>query len=305
MTRPNKVVGLAEAAATIADGSVVAIGGHTLRRHPMAMVRELVRQRKRDLHVMGWNNGIDFDLLAAAGVMRTAETSCVSLSQFGLGRNFRRAVERGELAVWDHSETTAIDVFRGAAQGAPFTPALSPLGTSMLANNPRFRVATNPFDGREVVLVEAVRPDVALLHQHMADRYGNVLLDPKPWLDTSFDVYIGRAAKRLIVTVEQIVSDEFVLDNPELTVLPRRYVDAVVKAPFGAHPCACDSRYAYDTDFLQDYVDASLQDETMKEHIASWVEIPEDEYLRRLGPRLLQSLSHPLSAQLSATNGHD
>jgi glutaconate CoA-transferase, subunit A len=305
VTRPEKIVSLQEAVASIKPGMVVALGGHTLRRHPMALVRELIRQKARDLHVMGWNNGIDFDLLAAAGVMKTAETSCVSLSQFGLGRNFRRAVESGRLPVWDHSETTAIDVFRGAAQGAPYTAAISPLGTSLLDHNPRFRTATNPFDGREVVLVEAVHADVALLHLHMADRYGNVLLDAKRWHDNSFDEYIGRSAKRVIVTVEQIVSDEFVLNNPELTVLPRRYVDAVVEVPFGAHPCACDSRYAYDTQFIQEYVDASKTEGTMQEFIASWVDIPEDEYIERLGPRRLQSLSHSLSARLSEASSND
>ncbi len=299
MTRPEKITSLEEAVATIEPGSIVAIGGHTLRRHPMALVRELVRQSKRDLHVMGWNNGIDFDLLAAAGVMRVAETSCVSLSQFGLGRNFRRAVQGGQIRVLDHSETTAIDVFRGAAQGALFTPTLAPLGTDLLGDHPRFRVIESPFDGRQVVLVEAVRADAALLHMHMADRYGNVLLDAKRWNDTSFDEYIGRSAKRVIVTVEQIVSEDFVLNNPELTVLPRRYVDAVVEVPFGAHPCACDSRYAYDTRFLKEYVEASADELAMKEFMESWVEISEPEYLERLGPMRLQGLSHALSAELT------
>ena len=116
----------------------------------------------------------------------------------------------------------------------------------------------------------------------------------RPSMSTSVD-----PLSTVIVTVEQIVSDEFVLNNPELTVLPRRYVDAVIEAPFGAHPCACDSRYEYDTRFLQDYVDASMDEDAMSAFLDSWVKISELEYLERLGPRRLQGLAHRLSANLS------
>ena len=249
---------------------------------------------------MGWNNGIDFDLLAAAGVMRVAETSCVSLSQFGLGRNFRRAVQGGQIRVLDHSETTAIDVFRGRGAGCSFHPDA---GSSLVIRPSRrpspFPGYRKPFHGRQVVLVEPSGPTQPSCTCTWRTATGMSYSTPNGGTTLLSTSTSAARPKRVIVTVEQIVSEDFVLNNPELTVLPRRYVDAVVEVPFGAHPCMCDSRYAYDTRFLKEYVEASADELAMKEFIESWVEISEPEYLERLGPMRLQGLSHALSAELT------
>ena len=135
---------LADAVALINDGDVVGIGGHTARRHPMALVREIVRQRKRRLHVVGWNNGVDMDLLIGAGCVETVETSYIGLGSFGLALNFRRAAEHGRIKVIEHSETTAMDRFRAASIGLPFLPSKTGLGTDMLGTTPSHRLPTAP-----------------------------------------------------------------------------------------------------------------------------------------------------------------
>ena len=293
MARLAKLFEIDKAVATfVHDGATVAIGGHTLRRHPMALVYTLIRQRKSKLHVIGWNSGIDFDMLVGTGCVATAETSCVSLAQFGMGKRFRAAVESGLVRVIDHSETTAIDMFRGAAFGIPFTPTKSPLGTDLPRNNPRMRSVTCPFSGESYVAVQAVRPDVALIHGHYADRWGNVLLNREPWLDTSMDAFIARSAEVVIASVEQIVSDDYVLDHPAQTILPRRYVTAVIEAPFGAHPCACDGWYDYDPVFLEEYsrscTTAVEFDQFMRTHV---VEPSRAEYLAGLGAERVFALA--------------
>ena len=146
----SKVVSLAEAISLVPNGATVALGGHTLRRHPMAAVAEIVRQRKRELHLLGWNSGIDVDLLVGAGCARIVETSYVGISGFGLARNYRRAAELGEIEIREHSEISALDMFRAGSMGIPFMASSVLRGTDVPATNPRIATVTSPFYGSRV-----------------------------------------------------------------------------------------------------------------------------------------------------------
>ena len=284
-TMADLVTSLEEAIAVIPDGASVAIGGHTLRRHPMALVRELIRQRKRDLHLLGWNNGIDMDMLVGAGVARVVETSYVGMGPLGLARNMRRAVEGGRVKTVDHSESTAIDMFRATALGVDFLPNGTPLGTDLMTYNEGLVEIVSPFTGRTYAAVRGVNPDFALIHAHSADKHGNIQLDESRWMDNSVDTYIARSAKHLVVSVEQIVSTDYVRHHPIQTVLPRQFVDAVVHAPFGAHPCCCDSRYGYDQTELRTYYEATRTAETFETYLQEKVFGVDDHwgYLDRVG----------------------
>lgn len=289
----DKVMTMAEAAALVRDGASVAIGGHTLRRHPMAFVHELIRQGKKNLHVLGWNSGVDIDMLVGAGCVKTVETSYVGMGALGLARNYRREVEGGRVDVVEHTETTAIDMFRATSMGLGFLPTKTPLGTDLLNSGARFAQLADPFDGSPYAAVKAAKPDVAVIHAHMADRAGNVQLDEKRWMDNSVDVLVAKSSDTVIVTVEQIVSEEQILFNPLLTILPRVFVTAVVEAPFGAHPCCCDSRYDYDVEFLRYYYDASSSSEAFASFLDEHVRTPADhfDYLEKLGTRRLMAIS--------------
>jgi glutaconate CoA-transferase, subunit A len=282
---PDVVKDIEEAISVIPNGASVAIGGHTLRRHPMALVRELIRQKKRDLHLLGWNNGIDMDMLIGAGVARTVETSYIGMGPLGLAKNLRREVESGRVRMIDHSETTAIDIFRATALGVDFLPNGTPLGTDLMTYNENLVEIVSPFTGRTYAAVKGVKPDFALLHAHSADRHGNIQLDADNWMDNTVDPYIARSAEHLIVSVEQIVSTEHVRSHPLQTVLPRQFTDAVVHAPFGAHPCCCDSRYGYDQEELRTYYAATASAEQFEEYLNDKVFGVEDHwgYLDKVG----------------------
>lgn len=282
---PNRIADLEEAIAVIPDGASVAIGGHTLRRHPMALVRELIRQGKKDLHLLGWNNGIDMDMLVGAGVARVVETSYVGMGPLGLARNMRREVESGRVRTVDHSETTAIDIFRATALGVDFLPNGTPLGTDLMTYNDGLVEITSPFTGRTYAAVRGVSPDFALIHAHASDPHGNVQLDDANWMDNSVDTYIARSAKHVIVSVEEVVSADHVRRHPLRTFLPREYVNAVVHAPFGAHPCCCDARYGYDQEELRRYYEATGSAETLEAYLDERVRGVADhwEYLDRVG----------------------
>jgi glutaconate CoA-transferase subunit A len=281
----SKTASLAEAISLVGDGDVVALGGHTLRRHPMAAVAEIVRQRKRNLHVLGWNSGIDVDLLVGAGCAAIVETSYVGISGFGLARNYRRAAEAGEIEIREHSEISALDMFRAGSMGVPFMASSVLRGSDVPATNPRIATVTSPFSGREYTAVEAAQPDVAIIHAHTADLHGNVQLDAAHWPDNDADIFIGWAGKTTIVTVEQFVSDERIRESPDRTILPRDAVTCVVEAPYGAYPCACDSRYTYDLSWIGDYYEASADREAFGAFLDRWVLAPggHDGFLQLVG----------------------
>jgi glutaconate CoA-transferase subunit A len=296
----EKICSLMEAAALVRDGDVVAIGGHTARRHPMALVRELVRQGRKRLHVAGWNNGIDMDLLIGGGCVATVETSYIGIGSFGLARNYRRWAEAGRLRVIEHSETTAMDRFRAAAIGLGFLTTKTGLGTDLIAHNEHLTEVRDPFTGEPWVAVRALYPDVAVIHAHTADRFGNVQLDAARWHDNSVDVMIAKAARRSIVTVEQIVSEAAIKRAPINTILPRVDVTCVVEAPYGAHPCCCDARYQYDLEHLALYYQRSRTQADFDGYLDAYVRGPADHwaYLDRIGSRRLMAVSTKRSVML-------
>lgn len=291
----EKILTLNEAVSIIKDGDTVAIGGTLLRRHPMALVNEIVRQGKRNLHLLGWNNGIDMDTLIGAGLVRIVESAYIGLASYGLAPNFRRAVENQELVVIENSETTAIDRFRAGSLGLTFFPSKTPLGTVMAKYDPDYKEIICPYTGEKYAALKAWYPDVAIIHAHKADKYGNVQFDKKRAMDNEPDVFIAKSAKKTIVTVEQIVSTEHITETRYLTVLPKLFIEAVVEAPFGAHPCSCDMRYDEDYEYLENYCKMAQDEESFKHFLKEYVLEVKDhyEYLNKIGIKKLLQISGP------------
>ena len=291
----DKRCSMADAVATIQDGDTVAIGGSLIRRHPMAFVFEMIRQGKRNLRLLGWNNAIDMDVLIGAGCVRAVETAYVGMAMLGLAYNFRRAVEEKKLRVFEHSETTAIDAFRAGSMGWTFFPTKTPLGSGIETYNENIRHMDCPYTGETYCLLPAFKPHVAIIHAHLADHLGNVQLDPKRGLDNEIDLLIAKSANKVIVTVEQIVSEEYVYRNPHLTILPKFFVDKLVETPFGAHPTACDCRYDYDLDFLRRYHEMSKDSAGFNAWLEKYVLGPKNhfEYLDLVGLENLFAIERP------------
>jgi glutaconate CoA-transferase subunit A len=238
----------------VADGDTVALGGALSWRQPMAQVREIVRQGRRGLRLIGSAHGIDVDLLVAAGAVRTSELSYVGFEQdFGLAPAYRRACERGEIEIRETCCYTLLQQLRAAEFGAPYMPVRSVLGTDVMHLHPEYREAVSPFDGEPVVLVPALAPEVALIHGSMADRHGNVHLEQPYVLDERY----ARAARAVLVTVERIVGHA-TLREAGIT-LPAQFVTAVAEVPLGAHPTSCYPAYAYDREHIAGYVAAAQE----------------------------------------------
>src|SRR5690349_8512118 len=171
----SKLVDLAAAAALIPSGSSLTIGGSIIRRSPVALIRELIRQEKRGFTVLAYPAGFTTDLLAGAGAVDRVEAVYEGLFQFGFSYNFRRGVESGAIDIRDFSEVAMAARFRAAASGATFAPTDAMLGTGMAEYNPeQVKEITCPFTGRRMHAVPAAESDFTLLHGYTADEYGNV-----------------------------------------------------------------------------------------------------------------------------------
>lgn len=234
---------------------------------PMAVVAPLLRKAPRNLDLVGVPTaGLSFDILIGAGLVRSLETSAVSLGEAGGAPCFMRAIAQGTIVMKD-STCPAIHAGLMAAQkGAPFTTLRGLIGTDLLFQRSDWRVMQNLFsaDPDPVVAIPALHPDVAVFHAPMADREGNVWIGRRRELAA-----MAYASRATFVTVERIV-DHCLLDD-ELTaagVLPSLYIDGVAKAEKGAWPYGLWGEYAPDTAELQRYAQSARTEQGFQQWIS-------------------------------------
>jgi glutaconate CoA-transferase subunit A len=241
---------IAEAIATVADGSTIALGGNTLHRAPSAAVHELIRQKRRGLELVKTAGAYDVDLLCGLGCASAVSAGFVGYeTPFGLAPLYRKAVESGAVEAREHACYTIIAGLRAAGQGVPFMP-LNGLQGSDLVELRGFAKVRDPYSDQDVVVVPAIVPDVAIIHVQQADFDGNARI----WGSVFEDVLMARAARRVILTAEQIVDRAVIAAEPERTTIPSFLVNAVVEAPGGAWPTSCAGLYGYDEAFLEEMI---------------------------------------------------
>ena len=251
-THEDKECSLEELLRHVKQDDCVAVGGGLSWREPMAALRELIRQDTGNLTVVGSAHGIDIDLLCGAGLVAVSGESYVGFEQdFGMAPNYRRACESGQVQVADSCCYTLVQQLRAAISGIPFMPIRSVQGSSFMKLHAEYKTMTCPYTGDELVLVPALQPDIAILHAQFADRHGNLHIEGPPVAD----ILSAKAAKKVIATVEKIVSSE------ELTrkgvTIPYFYVTAISEVAYGAHPTSCYPFYAYDREHTALYYDAA------------------------------------------------
>jgi glutaconate CoA-transferase, subunit A len=250
----SKVTELDRLGDLVSDGETVAIGGGWFANHPMAAVRQLIRAGRRELHAMTVVGSVDIDLLAGAGALGHLSFSMVTLEVFGLAPHVRRGIERQTLSFTELTGLGLLVGLEAQGRGVPFLPYRGPFGSDLPARYPElYSEVKCPFTGEQLTAVRAIQPDVAIVHALRCDPEGNA-----QWDGTSGpDVEMAKAAKRVIVTCEQVVPRETIVESSHMTKLPGYYVDAVIEAPFGAHPTSHVPAYAVDASQLMDYAAAA------------------------------------------------
>jgi glutaconate CoA-transferase subunit A len=285
---PPKQISLKVAVAeNIRDGDTVFVGGFG-QCVPFAIAHEIARQRKKNLTLCRTGADILFDLLIGAGCVGKVSFGYVGNPGIGLAHAFRRAVEKREIEVEDWTNFAMVLRLHAGALGVPFLPTAT-LFPGDLADQVDIRTVTCPFTGEELSAVPALNPDVAIIHAHCADEDGNVQLFGLPG-----DTLEGaNASRRIICTVEEIVSRDVVRSRPDRTILPGFRVNAVSLVPWGAHPSYVDGVYDRDDEFYQAWDKISRTPDSL----SAWLDEEVfgsagfEDYVERLGADRLKALT--------------
>ena len=239
----------------VCNGDYLASGGFGTNRIATALLHEIVRQRKRDLGFAGHTTTHDFQILAAGNLNRAKLLArvdaayIVGLEARGLSPQARRVMQSGEVEVCEWTNYALAVRFRAAAAGVPFMPARIMLGTDTFARSAAKEISC-PFTGQKLVALPALYPDVALIHVHESDPHGNCRI----YGITVADAELARAAKKVLVSAERIISNDEVRRAPHLTVIPSLCVDAVCHVPFGSYPGNMPGEYFSDENHLRHWL---------------------------------------------------
>jgi len=285
----SKLISLAEAIGRfVAEGASVAMGLCLEAMIPFAAGREIMRQRRRGLTLIGPISDMLFDQLIGAGCARRVQAAWVGNVITGSGYNFRRAVESRMLRVEDHSNLTLAMALKAGALGVPFLPARTALGSDLFTTNPGLKPMRCPFTGEVLAAVAAIRPDVAIIHVQRADEYGNA----HAWGNLGVMRDACLASRQVVITAEEIVPSEVITRDPNRVITPSFRVSAVVHAPWGGHPSPVPGYYNRDHQAFIDYRDSSRTGEAFAGWQRRWVDSVGSvgDYTRLLGQDRMDAL---------------
>jgi len=260
--KQSKLMTAAEAVRRfVSDRALVGMGGQSIGRSSMCIYHEMIRQRKKDLVLVGCNLSIPMDMMVGLGLVRRTECGTGNLERFGTTHCWRKAVEQGKLVNEDYSHLAMVTRFLGGEMGLPFMAIQSLLGSDILAKKSastgkKYEIVDNPWNpGEKVVLLPSLNPDVSIIHAQKADETGNLIIEGF----LAHEPEMIRASRAVIVSCEEIVPSDEIRQYPERTTIPYVYVSAVVHQPWGAHPTSVYRCYAHDSEHMREYQKAARE----------------------------------------------
>ena len=285
MARKEKVMEASEAVEKfVSDGCMLGVGGMHMHNNAMAVIREIVRQKKRIGSIVTSPSACtNADMLIGAGLVEEIYNSYVGFEHLGLALNFRKFAESGQLKVRECDEAFSVYSLRAGASSLPFHPL--PKGVEKTSvpklNKDDYKMTKDPFTGEDVMCIKSIQPDVAVVHCQKSDAYGNAIFEGSKFTDLT----MIKASDKVILQVEEVVPNQYILEKSHKIHVPGMLVDAVVDAPFGCHPTASHKYYTYDEDHLKEYLKASKED--FSAYLDKYVYGTKDneEYLEVIGGR--------------------
>ncbi|WP_254544704.1 CoA transferase subunit A [Halomarina pelagica] len=270
--------------AAVADGQSLYLGGFT-HLIPFAAGHEIIRQGRRDLHLVRATPDLVYDQLVAAGCASEMTFSWAGNPGVGSLRAFRRAVEDGvpnELSIEEYSHFGLVTRLAAGAQDLPFLPLRTYIGSSYPEHTDAIRTVENPYDEGvdEIPVVPPLNPDVAVVRAQRADADGNGQL----WGIVGEMVEAAFAADTVVLSVEEFVDSRVIRSDPNRTLIPGSIVDYVVEEPYGSHPSYAQGYYDRDNEAYLDWDRQSASHESTVEWLDEWVYGVENraEYLEKL-----------------------
>lgn len=283
------------------DGMSVAIEGFT-SFIGFAAGHEIIRQRRRDLTLIRMTPDLLYDQMVAAGVASKMVFSYLGNPGVGSLYCLRRAIEEGipnPLAIEEYSHYGMVARYQAGAARLPFYPLRSYLGSDMPSINERIKFVESPYGDGPIAVVPPLHPDLAIIHAQRADSQGNTQL----WGLLGVQKEAAFAARKVIVVVEEIVAEAVIRADPNRTLIPGLIVEAVVHAPYGAHPSYVQGYYDRDNTFYLEWDKISRDHRRTLAWLDEWVYGVADpaEYVRKLGAEVLARIK-PGSAPASAVD---
>jgi glutaconate CoA-transferase subunit A len=258
----NKTISLSAAADLVKTGDMLALGGMTLYRRPMAFVRSLLKRHRdtnepNDLTLFAFTAGLESDLLVGSGMIAKIRTCYFGLEIFGLAPMFTYLANRGLIEIIEETEASIAFGLRAQMAGIKFMPGRGWLGTDLPELRPDVRTVIDPYSGEELMAFPAIKSDIVVIHALRADWDGNAQIGK----NKSIDEDLVLTAETVLITAEEIV--------PELEVadLLAPWVDAVVHTPGGAAPTSCHPLYGLNGEEILAYVENVSDSESWGQYV--------------------------------------
>lgn len=295
----TKLIPLSEAIAKLVkDGDTVYAAGFT-HLIPFAAGHEIIRQEKKDLTLARATPDLIYDMMVAAGCAKKVIFSYMGNPGVGSLRIVRSAIEQGKLEWEEYSHFGMITRLQAGASGLPFLPMNQTGATDLERANPNIKRIPDPYGGKDVIVVPALNPDVAIVHVQRADVNGNAHL----WGIIGEQKEAAFAAKKVILTAEEIVDESVIRSDPNRTMIPGIVVSAVCHVPFASHPSYAQGYYDRDNEFYLAWDKISESIDSVKMWLDEWVYgvKDRDEYWQKLGAEthkrleILQQMSEPIN----------
>ena len=277
----TKLIPLSEAISKfVNDGDTVYAAGFT-HLIPFAAGQEIIRQQKRNLILARATPDLIYDQMVAAGCAKKVIFSYMGKPGVGSLRLVRAALERGEVEWEEYSHFGMITRLQAGASGLPFLPMKQTGASDLEAANPRIKRIPDPYGGPDLIAVPALKPDVAIVHVQRADANGNAHL----WGIIGEQKEAAFAAKKVILTAEEIVDESVIRSDPNRTMIPGIIVSAVCHVPFACHPSYAQGYYDRDNEFYLGWDKISESPDEVKKYLEEWVYSVKDrnEYWQKLG----------------------
>jgi len=257
---------MSEAASFVKSGDMLALGGLTLYRRPVAFVRALIKQYRKDgnpneLTLLAFTAGIESDMLIGSGMIERIRSCYFGLEIFGLAPMFTYYANHGEIEIMEESEASLAFGLRAQMAGIGFMPGRGWIGTDLPKLRPDVRTIEDPYSGEQLMAFPAIQPDVAVIHALKTDKEGNAQIGKNKGVDLELPL----TSKTVIITTEEIVPDlkEADVFGP--------FVTAVVHAPGGALPTSCHPRYPFDGQSLLQYSEQVKDPPSFSQFLSTWL----------------------------------
>ncbi|MEN6523022.1 MAG: CoA-transferase [Anaerolineaceae bacterium] len=264
----------------VKDGDCVYAAGFT-HLIPFAAGHEIIRQGLKDLTLARATPDLIYDQMVAAGCARKVIFSYLGNPGVGSLRIIRSAIESGALEFEEYSHFGMISRLQAGAAGLPFIPMNQTAACDLESSNPNYRRVSDPYGGKDVVVLPPLHPDVAIVHVQRANEEGYSHI----WGILGEQKEAAFAARHVIVTAEEIVPDEIIRSDPNRTLIPGFIVDAVCQVPYCSHPSYTQGYYDRDNNFYLAWDKISEDQDEVKRYLDDWVYGVENrqQYWEKLG----------------------